>query len=349
MTPRPFGSLPTGEPVEAHTLTNGAGASVEVLTYGGIVSSLRVPDRDGRIADVVLGFSDLGGYLGASEYFGAIIGRIAGRVTGGRISVDGRDHALACNEGANHLHGGRRGLDRRVWAAEPSAGPGGAPSLRLAYRSPDGEEGYPGNLDLTVTYTLTPANALVVETLAATDHPTPVSLTHHSYFNLAGEGSGAVLGHELMILADDYVPAGDAMGLSDRRADVGGGGADFRRPRRLGEMLPGLFRAHGDMYLLRAPDSPPPEAPQLAARVSEAGSGRVLEVFTDESCLQFYTGAALDGSRVGKAGRAYGPHAGFCLECQGYPNASRVAGFGDIVVRPGRPRRRRTTYAFSTS
>lgn len=348
MSPKIFGSLPSGEPVEAYTLTSDGGASARILTYGGIVSSLRVPDRSGRLDDVVLGFDDLAGYLEPHPYFGAIVGRIAGRVTRGRISADGRDHALECNEGRNHLHGGRRGLDKRLWAATSAQSAGGGASLTLAYTSPDGEEGYPGALDISVKYTLTASNALIVETRGASDRPTPLSLANHSYFNLAGEGSGTVLGHEVMIPADDYVPADGAMTLSDRRERVEGWAADFRRPRLLGDALPELLGSHGDFYMLRPPEAVGQQSSTLAALVSEPLSGRVLGVYTDDWCLQLYTGAMLDGTHAGKSGAPYAPFSGLCLECQGYPNASVVGGFGDIIVRPGDPQLRRTIYEFST-
>ena len=349
MNSRSIGSLPSGEGVEAHTLANASGASVRILTYGAIVTSLRVPDRAGRVADVVLGFNDLGPYAQGHPYFGAIVGRIAGRVTGGRLSVGGRTHALACNDRTNHLHGGRRGLDKRVWDAVPFLRADGGASLRLSYASPHGEEGYPGNVAVTVTYSLTADNAFIVDSEASADRPTPLSLGHHSYFNLAGEGSGDVSGHELQILADEFVPAGEAMTLADRRESVAGRGNDFRSPRRLGDAIPALFEAHGDMYLLRPGGAPQPAGPRPAARVAEPRSGRVLEVSTDEACLQFYTGSGLDGTQVGKSGVPYGRHAGFCLECHGYPNAVAADGFGDILVGPGRPQRRRTVYAFSTT
>ncbi len=349
MNPRPFGTLPSGEAVEAYTLANGAGASAKVLTFGGIISSLRVPDRHGRIADVVLGLNDLGAYAAGRAYLGAVIGRIAGRVTGGRVRVEGQGYSLACNDRTNHLHGGLLGLDRRVWKAQPLSSPDGDSSLLLSYRSPDGEEGYPGNVDIRVTYTLTAGSSLIVETEATADRVTPLSLAQHSYFNLAGEGSGDVSGHDFQILADDYVPAGDDLTLTDVREHVAGRGPDFRLPRRLKDALPALSGAHGDCYLLREPGAPQPQAPTLAARVTESRTGRVLEVFTDESCLQFYTGVALDGTLVGKSGRPYASLAGFCMECQGYPNATSVGTFGDILIRPGGAHRRRTVYAFSTS
>lgn len=348
MHPRPFGFFPSGEPVEAYTLTNPAGASVCVLTYGGIVTSLRVPDRSGQFADVVLGFDHLASYLAGHPYFGAIAGRIAGRVTGGRLVVEGRTYPLALNNGTNHIHGGLVGLDKRIWRAQPVTRPDGADSLRLTYRSPDGEEGYPGTLEIAVIYTLTANNELIIESEATADRVTPLSLAHHSYFNLAGEGSGPVTDHEIQILAAASVPTDDAMTLSGRRAPVAGQPNDFNRPRRLGDALPQLFQRHGDLYLLRGPSAPPPAAPTLVARITEPRSGRVLEVSTDDSCLQFYTGVSLDGTLTGKSGRAYGPHAGLCLECQGYPDGASRPEFGDILVRPGQVQRRRTIYAFST-
>jgi aldose 1-epimerase len=349
MTPRPFGTFPSGESVEEYTLSNRAGASATVLTLGGIVTSLKVPDREGRSSDIVLGFNDLGSYSAGHPYFGAIIGRIAGRVTAGRIWIEGQGHVLACNERGNHLHGGLVGLDKRVWTAQPLARASGDASLRLSYRSPDGEEGYPGAVEIRVTYTLTAKSALIVESEASSDRPTPLSLAHHSYFNLAGEGSGDVLGHEVQILAEEYVPTGESLVLTDLREGVAGRGADLRTPRLLRDALQGLAAEHGDNYLLRGPGAPQPFGPTLAARVTERGSGRVLEVYTDDSCLQFYTGSMLDGTLVGKSGRPYGRHAGLCLECHGYPNATSVDTFGDILVRPEGPQRRLTIYAFSTN
>jgi aldose 1-epimerase len=349
MTCRAFGTLPGGEAVEAHTLSNVSGACAEILTYGGIVRSLCMPDAEGRLSDVVLGHERLMDYVADPSYLGAIVGRIAGRVRGGRLVIEGRALALACNDGTNHLHGGRRGLDKRVWSATPVPEVGGSSSLRLSYLSPDGEEGYPGTISVSVTYTLTAANELVVESAAEADRVTPLSLTQHSYFNLAGEGSGPALGHEVQILATDYVPADESMALIGRREPVLGRGSDFTRPRRLSDALPDVSRGHGDLYLLRRPGEPPPPIPTLAARVAEPRSGRALEVFTDDSCLQFYTGIGLGGVIAGKSGRPYGAHAGMCLECQGYPGALDSGEFGDILMQPGRAQRRRAIYAFSTT
>jgi aldose 1-epimerase len=319
-----------------------------VLTYGGIITSIRVPDCRGRIDDVVLGFSGLGPYLANLPYFGAIIGRIAGRVSGARFTLEGRDYLLARNNGHNHLHGGRVGLDKRVWSAQPVVRADGFESLRLYYRSPDGEENYPGTLDITVTYTLTAANALVIETEAIADRVTPLSMTNHSYFNLAGEGAGSIAAHTLQIDAESYVPTDDSMTLSGRCMPTEGQASDFSHPRILADAIPDLFMSHGDLYLLRGPGEAIPERPTVAARAVEPGSGRVLEVSTNEACLQFYTGLSLDGTLVGKSGRAYGPHAGFALECEGYPDGVSVPQFGDILLRPQQPQRRMTIYAFSS-
>lgn len=344
-----LGNLSSGEPIEAYTLKNSSGASAQILTYGGILMSLQIPDRKGRLEDIVLGYNELAPYLAGHPFFGAITGRIAGRVTDGIIKVEGKEYALACNDGRNHLHGGLNGLDKRLWAAEPSVSSDGGESLRLTYRSPDGEEGYPGTIELAITYTLTDTNALVIDSEATADRVTPLCLTNHSYFNLAGEGSGSVADHEVQILADAFIPTDDEMTLLGTSQSVIEGGNDFRTQRRLGDTLPRLFKSHGDVYLLRSPHDLRPTEPTLVARITEPRSGRVLEVFTDESCLQFYTAVSLDGTDIGKSGRSYEPHAGLCLECQGYANGAGTSAFGDILIRPGQPQRHRTIYGFSTT
>lgn len=337
-TRQDFGRTPSGDNVERYEASNGAGMSVGVLTYGGIVQSLRVPDASGRAADVVLGFGDLGGYLRGHPYFGAITGRVAGRITGGKIRVGGREYALARNNGSNHLHGGVTGLDKRIWGARAEG-----PKLVLVYRSPDGEEGYPGNVDFTVTYELTKRGELVIASEAATDQPTPISITNHSYFNLAGEGAGSVENHIVQILADAYVPADEELTLGGRRESVDGRPNDLRRPRRLGDVLGGLLLGHGDNYLL-------PPAPggglREVARVLEPASRREVVVTSDEDCMQFYTGVFLDGSLTGKSGAPYASHAGLCLECQGYPDGLEFPELGAILTMPGHPRRRTTVYRF---
>ncbi|MFI5355775.1 MAG: aldose epimerase family protein [Opitutales bacterium] len=345
MKSRSFGQLPSGEPITAFTLANAAGTSLEVITLGGIVTALRTPDRHGRLADVVLGFDRLEPYAAGHPCFGALIGRVAGRISAGRLILPDQTIQLVCTDGPNHLHGGRIGFDKRIWQAAPVTRPDGADSLRLTYRSPAGEEGYPGNVDVAVTYTLTAQSEFIVASEAVADRVTPLSLTQHSYFNLAGEGSGSVLDHEVQILADEYVPAADnAMTLSGRRASVAGTGNDFTGPRRLGDALPGIFRAHGENYLIRPQAA---DTPVRVARVVEPASGRVLEVSTTDCCLQFYTAVALNGSIVGKSGRPYVRHAGLCLECHGYPDGAHRPDLGAILMSPGQPQRRTTVYAFS--
>ncbi|MEO7598401.1 MAG: aldose epimerase family protein [Opitutus sp.] len=347
-TCRPFGHHGSGQTVECWTLRNASGATIDVLTYGGIVRSLSVPDAYSRIDDVVLGFDSLEPYLAGHPYFGAITGRIAGRVTAGELAVSGQTYQLHLNDGQNHLHGGKVGLDKRVWRAEPFAQPDGSAALRLSYRSPDGEEEYPGTLDITITYTLTPTNAFIVESTATTDQTTPLCLAHHSYFNLEGEISSTIANHDLEVFADECVPTDDSFTLTGRRVPVDQDHADFRTPRRLAEAMPRLFKSHGACYPLRAPSTAAPALPTLAARLFAPKTGRVLEVSTDDFVLQTYTASMLDGTLTGKCGERYGPHRALCLECQGYPDAAMHPEFGDILVYPDRPQKRTTIYAFST-
>jgi aldose 1-epimerase len=337
--------LPDGREVRIFTLANRSGSELRFIDYGGIVTSLRMPDRDGRYADVVLGFDSLEAYLSSRAYFGAITGRVAGRIPGGQLPIDGVVWQLPLNDGENHLHGGHVGLDRRLWDVSAVPRTDGAASAALRYRSPDGEEGYPGNVDLVVTYTLTDANEFIVSSEANSDRPTPVSLTHHSYFNLGGEGGDMVLEHELCITGEQVVALGDDLAPTGRVISVEGRAGDFRQARRLGEAVAGLHHEHGDLYLLAGARD---HRPVVAARACDPSSGRVLTVSTSERCLQFYTGSHLADRSLGKSGRSYGRFSGFCLECQGYSAALSAPGFGDILVRPGEPQRRTSIYAFST-
>lgn len=348
LTSRHFGNLPTGQPVEAWTLTGPGGLVLEVMTYGGIVTRLLAPDREGRLADVVLGFNDLDSYVAGHPYFGAITGRVAGRITGTSFELEGKTYKLVCNDPPNHLHGGIEGFHKKIWAATPIKGPNDTPSLRLNYRSPDGEEGFPGTVGVTVTYTVTADNVFKIETEAVTDQPTPFNLTHHSYFNLAGEAAGSIADHELQIYADEAVPTDEHMTLLGRLESVAGKGNDFRKPRRLGDAIPHLFRNHGDLYLIRRPAGISSKlAP--AARLFHPGSGRVLDVATTEMYFQLYTAKSLDGSLTGKSGVPYAPYAAVCLECEGYTDGVHTPSMGDVILRPGHPQRHTTTYAFSTA
>ncbi len=323
---------------------------LEAINYGGIVTRLLVPDRHGEMADIVLGYGTLDLYLTDCNYFGAIVGRVAGRISGARFYLDGNLYSLAANDGPNHLHGGTVGFNRVLWTASPVGRPGEAPALRFSRRSTDGEEGYPGDLDASVTYTVTNSNVFLIETEASTTKATPFSLTHHSYFNLRGEGSGSIFDHELQIEADSFVPTDRSMTLLGRLEALVPGVNDFRSARPLGDLIPRLFQNHGDLYRLRKPMEKGPEVgPAFAARLVDPASGRMLEVSTDAPYMQLYTAAALDGSIEGKSGVAYPRHAAVCLECHGYPGAADVPALGDITLRPGVPRRQTTAYAFSVA
>ncbi len=341
---RPFGTLPTGESVEEYTLTNHHGLAVKLITYGGIITELHTPDRNGVPADVVLGFRDLAGYLGQSAYIGAIIGRVAGRISGGCFTLDRTRYEVAVNHPPNHLHGGGVGFDRRIWHAQAWVNEDDQAAVKLTYHSPEGEEGYPGNVDVSVMVSLTDANEVVLRYEAVTDRATPLSLTNHAYFNLAGEGTGTMENHLLQIFSPEIVPTDENMTLLGQRAPVAGKANDFNHAKRIGEALPGLFRQHGDNYLIPHPTK---KSLELVARVTEPTSGRVMEVLTTEDCVQFYTAAYLVTSTAGKAGRNYPPFAGFCLECQGYPDGVNHPELGDIILRPGDIYHQTTIYRFS--
>jgi len=345
---RTYGILPSGPAgasrvVTAWTLTGRGGLELEVITLGGIVTRILAPGRNGTRDDVVLGFNNLDAYLAGHPYFGAITGRVAGRIGGAAFAIDGTTFPLAANDPPNHLHGGVCGFDKRIWNALPVDHEDGAPSLQLTYTSPHGEEGYPGNVEVQVTYTVTHDNVFLIESEATTDRATTLNLTHHSYFNLSGEGSGPVSGHQLQIFAGEFFPAGDRMALTGLRKPVEESN-NFLESRRFGDAIPHLFHRHGDLYAL--PQHARGEL-ALAARLSEPASGRVLTVSTTNTCLQLYSGVHLDGSLRGKSGAPYAPHAGLCLECQGYPDASDVALRDGTILYPGRTQRHTSAYAFS--
>jgi aldose 1-epimerase len=352
-----FGRAPAGEAVEILTLTNGQGLAVGAATYGGTIVSLSAPDRDGHVADVVLGHDSLEEYIAGSNYFGAIIGRFANRIANARFTVDGKTYQLATNNGPNHLHGGRTGFDRAVWRAAPFCTDRAA-GVALSYTSPDGEEGYPGNLEVGVTYTLTDRNELVVDYLATTDQATPVNLTQHTCFNLSGEGTAHILGHLLWINADLLTPVDENLIPTGRLAPVAGGAFDFCTLTAVGARIAAddeqLHRGRGyDHNFVLQRDQ---EAGLVhAAQVVEPTSGRTLDVYTTEPGLHFYSGNSigsgnsLDGRVSGKAGRVYGPRAGLCLETQHYPDSPNQPGFPSTVLRPGARYRSRTVFAFGVS
>ena len=345
-----FGYLPTGEAVEAWTLHGRGGVVLEVLNYGGIIRRLLVPDRNGKRADVVLGFSDPSPYLDGHLYFGAIIGRVAGRITGAQFCLGGSIYELAVNDSPNHLHGGLDGFDKKIWKATPTVSPSGEPSLRLYHHSPDGDEGYPGAVNVTVKYTVTNDNVFLIETEAISDSSTPLNLTHHSYLNLAGEAHASIADHELQIYADQFVVTDVRMTLLGRAESVSGCANDFRRLRFLRDALPFLFRNHGDLYVIRRSPEESENCTLIpAARLVHPDSGRILDVSTTTTHLQVYMGAGLDGSLIGKSGAPYHKHAGICLECQGYPDGANAPNLGDITLRPSQPQRHVTAYAFSNA
>ena len=340
-TRRSYGCLTDGREVEAWALRGAGGMEMEILSYGAAVSRLAVPDGNGGLVDVVLGHDTMEGWEQANDsYFAVIAGRIAGRVPGGRLAFEGQEYQLACNDRGNHLHGAEGGLDKCLWEGEPLTLEDGTVGVRMRYRSPDGEGGYPGTVEISATFLLPPDNAFVFETEASADQVTPISLAQHSYFNLAGAGYGSAEDHVVQIFAEEVMRTDEKMTPLGVAAAVEGTAADLRQPRLLAEVIPGLWQEHGDLYQLSGAEGLKP-----AARVLDPQSGRVMEVSTTHDFLQFYTAAHLDGSFIGKGGMAYPKHGGLCFECQGYPDPS--AGFGDILVRPDQGQKHRTIYAFS--
>jgi len=326
---RVFGHLHDGTEVSLFTLTNAQGMTAAVTTYGALLVSLCAPDRDGRPGEITLGFGSLDGYLGKHPYFGATVGRYANRIAGARFTLDGREYDLAANDGANHLHGGVVGFDRKLWEADPFEEDGDC-GVCLSRTSPDGEEGYPGNLQVTTTYTLTDMDELRIDMEAMADRATPINLTNHAYFNLRGRGD--VLSHQLQIAASRYTPVGAALIPTGKLAKVAGTPLDFTAPHLIGERIGALPGGYDHNFVLdRKADG------QLfaAARVEEAETGRALEVSTTEPGIQLYTGNFLDGTLTGRGGVAYQRHAGFCLEPQKAPDSPNQKTFPDCILRPG--------------
>lgn len=345
----PFGKTNEGIAVDLYTLTNASGAEVKITTYGGIVVSLKVPDRNGKLDDVVLGYDNLAGYLkNNAAYLGALIGRYANRIAKGRFSLNGTEYHLAQNNGENHLHGGLRGFDKVVWTGRPLKVRNGV-ALELTYLSKDGEEGYPGNLSVQVVYTLTDSNELRIDYSAITDRRTIVNLTHHSYFDLAGQGNGDILKHQLFINANQFTPTDAGSIPTGELRKVRGTPFDFTRPTAIGARIDQddeqLKFGHGyDHNFVLEKNG---KSLTLAARAFEPTTGRVMEVFTTEPGIQLYTGNFLDGSITGKDGKVYKQHYGFCLEAQHFPDSPNKPAFPSVVVTPGRKYAQTTIYKFS--
>jgi aldose 1-epimerase len=347
-----FGHLPDGTPVERATLCGASGFEVAVITYGAAIQALRAPDRAGRCADIVLGYDELAPYLAERRLFGATVGRYANRIAGGRFDLDGRRIQLPLNDGPNSLHGGPDGFDRKLWRIQ-ALDDGPAPAVTLSYASPDGEGGFPGALNVRVTFALTGDTAFSIVFEAMTDRPTIVNLTHHGFFNLAGAGAGRdVLDHRLTIEADSFLPA-DAAGIpTGGPAPVAGTPFDFTHPRLVGERIRDaheqlrLRRGYDHNFCLRGGHA---AAPRAVARVEHPASGRVMTLLTDQPGLQFYSGNFLDGSVAGKGARLYRQSDAFCLEPQTWPDAPNRPDFPSARLNPGETYRHVSVFQFSTA
>ena len=347
ITKQSFGKTGDGENVDLYTLTNNLGMQAKIMNYGGIVVSLKVPDRNGKMDDVVLGFNDLDSYLKGHPYFGAIVGRYGNRIAKGRFTLNGFEYKLAVNNGENHLHGGIKGFDKVVWTAKEMRTKMG-PALSLTYISKDGEEGYPGTLTATVVYTLTNNNELKLDYTVTTDKDTVSNLTHHSYFNLAGEGNGDILSHILTLNGSRFTPTDTGSIPTGELKAVAGTPFDFLKPTVIGKRINDQdqqlqygsgydhnFVVNGKFGSLRS-----------AATVYEPTSGRVLEVWTTEPGVQFYTGNFLDGTLTGKSGKVYQKRFGFCLETQHYPDSPNHPAFPTTTLKKGATYRSTTVYRF---
>lgn len=343
---RSFGTTAAGEAVEQYTLKIQGGSSVSILTYGGTITNIIVPDEHDHLADVVLGFDNLKQYETQSPYFGAIIGRVANRIAHGTFTLDGQTYHIPINDGPNALHGGKRGYDKRIWSAQPQMTPDG-PSLHLSLVDPDGSEGFPGTVHVGVVYTFTNEKTLRIEYTATTDKPTPINLTNHSYFNLKDDGRTNVLGHVLQINADHYTPTNASLIPTGEIADVKNTPFDFTTPKPIGKDISAVGgdpSGYDQNFVLNNPGGM-----RQAAIVFEPTTGRLMTVNTTQPGIQFYTGNFLDGSIKGKDGIVYHPHSAFCLETQDFPDAINQPNFPTCVLKPGQTYHQVTEYIFATA
>ena len=358
----PFGKTSGGEAVDQFVLTTPACVTAKILTYGATVAELWVPDKAGKLGDVLLGFDDMKGWQSkGNPFFGCVVGRYANRIAKGKFTLDGKDYKLATNNGVNHLHGGDVGFDKKVWkAGKPAAvkdkdGKEVGYSVRMSYQSPDGEEGYPGTLDATVTYSLTSVggvHTLKLDYAATTDKATPVNLTNHAYFNLAGQNGGDILGHELKFEASHVTPTDDSYIPTGKIAPVKGTPYDFTKPMAIGSRIAKIKGEPGGYdinYVLDRKSTGRRGPLKIAAVVTEPKSGRVMEMRTTERGVQFYTGNFLDGTVKGKGGSTYKKNAGFCLEAQVYPDSPNQKDFPSSILEPGKEYSQTTEYRFSAA
>jgi aldose 1-epimerase len=346
VTSRPFGALPDGKEVTLYTLKNSQGVEMSVMNYGGIIVSLKVPDKNGKLDDVVLGYDSLSGYLKSNPYFGALIGRYGNRIAKGKFSLDGVQYMLPVNDGENHLHGGTKGFDKVYWDIQV---PADSSSLVLSYKSADGEQGYPGNLDMSVTYTLTDSNEVKVDYKATTDKKTVVNLTQHSYFNLSGNAAQDILSHQLMIAADQFLPVDKTLIPTGELKPVAKTPFDFNTLTVIGarindqdqQLLAG--KGYDHCWVLKNGES---KSLQKVSELYEPNSGRLMEVWTTEPGIQFYSGNFLDGTLTGKGGVAYKHRTGLCLETQHYPDSPNKPAFPSVTLNPGDTYQTSTVYTF---
>lgn len=339
-----FGQMPDGTQIDLFTLTNPNGIRARIMTYGATLVSLETPDRDGNLTDIMLGFDTLEGYLTDHPYFGVIVGRYANRIGKGKFTLDGVEYTLATNNGENHLHGGIKGFDKVVWKLEEIKAGGDEAFVTLSYVSKDGEEGYPGNLSCRVTYTLTKDDELKISYEAETDKTTIINLTNHAYWNLAGQGTGDILGHELMLNADKYTPVDEGLIPTGEIKAVKDTPMDFTEPMTIGSRIDQVTGGYDHNYVLNSGGG----SMALAARVYEPTTGRVLEIQTLQPGIQFYSGNFLDGSITGKSAKVYNKHYGFCLETQHYPDSPNKLDFPSVVLKPGQKYSTETIHKFYT-
>ncbi len=340
ITEKPFGTY-EGKPVTEYTLTNSNGMQVGVINYGGIISKIITADKSGAMGDVVTGFESLDGFLQKGvPYFGALIGRYGNRIANGKFTLDGKEYTLAGNNNGNSLHGGNKGYDKVYWAIEKQAGDS---SLKLTYLSKDGEEGYPGNLNVEVVYTLTTDNGLKIDYTATTDKATPINLTSHAYFNLSAGKDSTILGHDLMMKADKFTPVNDALIPTGKLEAVKGGPMDFNTAKIIGKEIASVAGGYDHNWVLNKNGN----ALEMVAVLSDAGSGRSMEVWTTEPGLQFYSGNFLDGTLTNtKGGAKYIKHGALCLETQHYPDSPNQPAFPTTILKPEETYRHTTVYKF---
>lgn len=347
VTEAPFGALEDGEKVTLYTLTNASGAEVKVINFGAIVVSLKVPDKQGTLRDVVFGYDDLAGYVKDKNFFGATVGRYGNRIAAGKFTLDGKSYQLDTNDGPNHLHGGAGGIFKKLWKAEPVKGK--EPGVKLTYVSKDGEQGYPGTVTLTLTYTLTAKNGLRIDYKGTTDKPTILNPTHHSYFNLSGDPTHTILDEELRIDADKTTPVGPGLIPTGKLADVEGTPLDFRKPTKIGARIDAkdeqldLGKGYDHNWVLRNYN----KKVRKVAELYDPTSGIDMQILTDQPGLQFYSGNFLNGSVHGKQGVAYQHRTALCLEAQDFPDSPNHPNFPSAVLRPGQHYTQTTIYQFS--